>query len=261
MTGFEEGFADTERAATLTAKSAGEVAKVAKVLEKAAKVGSVNAMRRAQSDLTAALNTLRQEVANATETWPFEPSAEQTYLRESFAAELRHVAAPLGLEIHERDEQLIAHPSIVRILPSNLAVRIDKKQTSTIRPSYLASLLVKNQKKPARFNSKDVLESLYSAYATLVGEQSNLRLNSSNHGPTVPLTRIYEAFTIQPGSKREYSRTDFARDLYRLQTGGPQETSRGRKVHFHGGRQSPIAFVGADGHIITYHSIEFSGGA
>ena len=34
MAGFEQGFADTERAATLTAKSAGDVARAAKALER-----------------------------------------------------------------------------------------------------------------------------------------------------------------------------------------------------------------------------------
>ena len=233
---------------------------MARTLEKAAKTGSINAVRKAQADLNVALSTLRQEVANAIESWPFQPDAEEAYLREHFAEELRQVAASHGLDIHEQDDRLIAHPSIVRVLPSNRAIRIDKKQVSTIRPSHLASLLAANQKKPARFNTRSFLESVHSAYRALIGEQSARSLIGETRGPTVPLTKIYEMFTIPPGSSREYSKTDFARDLYRLDIEGPKETRRGEQVYFHSGRQSTISFVGTDGHIITYHGIEFAGG-
>lgn len=260
MSGFEKGFADTERAATSTAKSAADVVKFARQLERAAKTGSINAVRKAQSDLNAALATLRQEVANATEAWPFRPEEEEKYLKDHFAAELRNVAESQGLHMYERDERLIAYPSILRVLPSNLAVRIDRKQTSTIRPSYLAGILAANQNKPARFNTNNFLSSVYSAYNKLIRNRTSHSLTGENIGPTVPLSEIYELFTIAPGSGREYSRTDFARDLYRLETEGPKETRSGARVYFHSGRQSNISFVGVDGHIITYHGIEFSGG-
>lgn len=260
MTGFEQGFADTERAAATVAKSASDVAKFAKALEKAAKTGAISAVRKAQADLDSAVVTLRQEVANANSAWPFHPEAEEAYLKEHFPAELRQVAASRGLDIHERDERLIAHPSIVRVLPGSRAVRIDKKQVSAIRPSHLAALLVENQKKPSRFNTGNFLEAVHNAYQTVIGEQSARSLMGGHRGPTVPFTRIYDALTMLPGASREYSRTDFARDLYRLETGGPKETRRGKRIYFHSGRQSPISFVGSDGHTITYHSVEFAGG-
>ena len=263
MSGFEQGFADAERAAALTAKSALDVAKSARQLEKAAKTGSINALRKAQADLDAALGILRQEVANAGSAWPFRPEEEEVYLKDHYAAELKEVAANQGLQIFERDERLIAHPSILRVLPTTRdtrAVQLDKKQISTIRPSYLATLLVANQKKPARFNTGNFLNSIYAAYSKLVRNRTPQSLTRENRGPTVPLSEIYELFTIAPGSGRDYSKTDFARDLYRLDTDGPRETRNGARLYFHSGRQSSISFVGPDGHIITYHGIEFSGG-
>ena len=263
MPEFERGFADTERAAAATAKSASDVAKVARQLEKAAKTGSINAMRKAQADLNSALGALRQEVANAGDAWPFRPEEEETYLRDHYVSELRKVAGNQGLQIFERDERLIAHPSILRVLPTTRdtrAVQLDKKQISTIRPSYLATLLVANQKKPARFNTGDFLNSVYAAYNKLVRNPTSQSLTEEGRGPTVPLSEIYDLFTIAPGSGRDYSRTDFARDLYRLDTEGPKVTRSGVRIYFHSGRQSAISFVGPDGHIITYHGIEFSGG-
>ncbi len=263
MTGFERGFADTERAANATVKSAGNVARSARALEKAAKTGNINALRKAQSELNTALSVLRQEIDNATQAWPFQPGEEELYLKEQYPAELRQVAEPLGLNIYERDDRLIAHPSIMRVLPTSRdtrAVQIDRKQVSTIRPSYLCQLLLANQKKPAKFNTRDFLNSIYVAYDKLVRDQTSRSITGESRGPTVPLSEIYALFTIQPGSGRDYSRTDFARDLYRLETEGPEETRNGAKVHFHSGRQSSISFVAPDGHTITYHGIEFSGG-
>lgn len=260
MAGFEQGFADTERAATLTAKSAAEVAKAAKALERAAKTGTIAAVRKAQGDLSSALGVLRQEVANATGAWPFQPEGEEAYLKDNFAAELRQVAAARGLDIHEKDGRLIAPPSIVRVLPGSRAVRIDRKQVSAVRPSHLAGLLVDNQKKPARFNTRNFLESVHNAYQKLTRGQSARILTEGNHGPTVPFAEIYDLFTVPPGAAREYSRTDFARDLYRLETEGPKETRQGKRIYFHSGRISQISFVDRDGHTITYHSVEFSGG-
>ena len=258
MTGFEQAFADAEHAAASTVQAAGAVTKSARALERAAKTGSINAMRRAQSDLVAALNLLSQEVKTASNAWPFQPDDEEAYMRSNFADELRHVADTAGLTIHHRDGRLIAHPSIVNILPANRAVRIDRKQVSTIRPTHLATLLRANQQKPARFNGRSFLEAVHRAYMMLVGSQDPLRRLDAGRLPAVPLANIYESLTLMPGSGRDYSRTDFARDLYRLDTDGPKATSGGAHLHFHSGRQSRIAFVGSDGHLITYHSIAFS---
>jgi hypothetical protein len=258
MTGFEQGFADTERAAALTIKSAADVTRAAKKLERYAKTGRINAMRQAQAELDEAMKVLRQEVANTAEAWPFLPNEEEAYLKERFSAELRQVAASQGLEIHERDEQLIAYPAIVRVAPDRRAVRIDRKQESAIRPTYLAAALRANQQKPARFNGRSFLEAVYKAYKILVGSQEPLRRLDAGRLPAVPLAKIYESLTLMPGSGRDYSRADFARDLYRLDTDGPKATRERAQLHFHSGRQSNIAFVAPGGRLITYHSIAFS---
>lgn len=255
--GFEQAFADTEKAAAATVKSAGAVARQARNLEKAAKTGNINAIKRAQAELDSALGALRQEIANAGQSWPFQPDDEEVYLRESFGEELRQEAALRGLAIHERDDRLIAHPSILRVLPGSRAVRIDGKQTSTIRPSHLAALLLANQQKPPRFNNRAFLDSLHSAYRTLLGNRARQSNMASGAAEAVPVSNIYETFTLMPGSARDYSRTDFARDLYRLDTEGPKEI-RGMHLNFHGGRQSNISFIAADGHLLTYHNISFS---
>jgi hypothetical protein len=258
MVGFEQGFADTERAAVAASKSAAAVAKSARALERAAKTGNLNAIRRVQADLNAALSALTQEVENTAQAWPFQPGEEEAYLKDHFAAELQQIANGRGLDIQERDERLIAHPSILRVLPANRAVRIDRKQVSTIRPGYLVNLLRENQKKPARFNGSAFLEAVYKAYRMRAGGHFPDKELGSDQSPVVPLVAIYEALTLLPGTGRDYSRTEFALNLYRLDTDGPKATRSGARLHLHGGRQSPISLVAPDGHLLTYHNIAFS---
>ena len=95
----------------------------------------------------------------------FRNRRRRKYLKTQYAAELRQTAQEKGLDIYERDGRLIAPPSMVRVLPGELAVRIDRKQTSTIRPSYLAELLLENQKKPVRYQSGAFLEAIYNVYS------------------------------------------------------------------------------------------------
>ena len=60
----------------------------------------------------------------------------------------------------------------MRILPGDRAVRVDGKKVAAIRPSHLAGLLLKNQKKPARHRSDRFLEALYTVYAEVVREDA-----------------------------------------------------------------------------------------
>jgi hypothetical protein len=259
---FEQAFSDTEKAADSTIKSATDLARWAKSLQKEARKGNIGAIKRAASKLSEALGTLKQEVGIAVAIWPFQNEEEEAYLREYYASELREAAAEKGLDIHERDGLLISHPSILRILPSNRAVRIDKKQVSALRPSYLSGILKENQKKPPRFRSETFLKALQERYWVLAKAEPP-RLDG--HGPVIPLARIYEAFTSLPGIKREYSKIDFARDVYFLECSGKLLTTSGFRVSFPSStgtktKKDTFPFVGPDGQVITYYGIQFSRG-
>lgn len=265
MDDFERAFAGTEAAAGAAVRSAADLGKLAKALEKAAREGNITAIKRAQDKFGDALRAMEQAAGAAAQSWPLEDEEELQYLRDGYAAELRRAAAERGLNIFERDGRLIAPPSIVRILPGERAVRIDRKQSSTLRPSYLADLLVQNQKRPAPYRAERLLEAVYDVYGELVRENAADRLVKGSPGRVVPLTRIYGMLTSLPGSDREYTRTDFARDLYLLETGGPGTTRSGAVVSFHAstGARSTRAtdlftFVDAEGRDVQYYGIQFT---
>lgn len=264
MDSFEQAFSDTERAAKSTLDSAGELIRLAKQLQKASREGNLAAMKRVQGRLDDAMGSLGQTVTNAVQAWPFRDGEEEQYLRDGYSAELRRIASEQGLDMHERDDRLISHPSVVRILPGERAVRIDKKKVSSIRPSHLADVLLKNQEKPGRYQSGAFLESLYAVYSDIVREENPDRLVRIAVR-VVPLERIYRLFTSLPGSSRDYDRTDFARDLYILDTKGPRRTKQGAEVSFPsstGTRRSKgvFSFVGPDGRDVQYYGLRFTEG-
>ncbi len=263
MNRFEQAFSDTESIAEVTAKSATDLAKLAKELRKAAKEGNIAAIKRTQEKLNAARMALEQAVANAVQSWPFQDHEEEQYLRDGYSAELRRAASERGLEIHERDGRLICHPSIVRILPGARAVKIDKKQTKAIRPSHLLGLLYENQKKPGRYPVDRFLGALYARYLDIILEDSSSRLVKGVQERVVPLDRIYKQFTSLPGTTLEYATTDFARDIYRLETSGQTTTRSGASVSFPASTGTRSAkglftFVGPDGQDVQYYGVRFT---
>ena len=263
MDSFERAFSNTERAAESTVKSATALVTLARQLQKAAKEGNITAIKRAQGRLDDALEVLRQTVGNALQSWPFQDGEEEQYLKSGYIDELRRTASEMGLTIRERDGRLISHPSIVRTLPGDRAVRIDKKKVSTIRPSHLVGILLDNQKKSGRHPAGRFLEALYAVYSELVREDSSDRLMEHGSGRMVPLARIYKLFTSLPGSGRDYAPMDFARDLYQLETSGVTKTRSGARVFFHAstGTRSDkgvFTFVGPDGRDVKYYGVRFA---
>jgi len=169
VTTFEQGFAETERAAETTAKAASSVAAIAKQLHKAARQGDIVAIRRLSERLATAADAARQEVANARTAWPFSADEEEAYLRDGYEAELLEAAAAAGLRIDRRDGALVSFPSIVRILPQARALKVDRKKVPALRPSTVVATLKANQTKKPAFATERFLETLYRAYRLIAG--------------------------------------------------------------------------------------------
>ena len=265
MATFEEGFKTAEAAAESVLKSLNEAAGIARQLRKASQDGNIAAVKRQGERLDAAVNLIRQEIANASTAWPFTPDDERQYLEKRYGPELQAEAQKRGLQVFERDGRLIAHPSVVRVLPGERAVRIDRRQTSSIRPSKLVADLERLQKNPPRSNPQQFLQALYEEYlrwTTARGRADELKMGEV--GLVLPLMQIYSSWTGRPGSAREYTQLDFARDLYALQESGIREVISGPRVSFPASTgtrsaRSTISFVGPGGEPVTFYGIQFTG--
>ncbi|MFN0071318.1 MAG: hypothetical protein ACKVVP_07485 [Chloroflexota bacterium] len=257
MPTFQRGFEDAERSAVAAARAAGSVATAAKQMQKAAQEGDINRLRRTTERIVAALDTARQEVANAKAAWPFTEEQEKEYFRDSYEGELVEEAARVGLTIQSRDARLVAYPSIIQILTGELAVRIDRKRVTAIRPSHLVETLVANQTKKVGYSSERFIEALYRAYQMISGPDGG--------GAPVLLARIYRAFTLRPGAGADYDKSDFARDLYMLDHSNPAITctSSGARLTWQTsvrGDTNVFTFVSPTGELMKYYSVQFTEG-
>ncbi len=262
MDSFERAFDDVTSSCDQALKAIQALTSQIRQLRKSSQVGNIAAVKRTQARLAQALKDMAEPVNRAAAAWPYDDEQEVQYFRDSYADELRKVASEKGLSVIERDGQLISHPSIVRILPSERAVRIDRKKVSNIKPSYLADELLKSQKNPARPRPQPFLEALYRVYTALTKESTSRPIGGTS-APVILLTSIYDLFVALPGIRRDYTPTDFARDLYQLDTSGTNTTRSGATVSFPtstGARsvRNLFTFVGPDGHEAKYYGIRFT---
>ncbi len=262
MVNFERAFEDLTSSCDAAVKASRALTSQLGQLKKASETGNINTVKRLQSSIVATLDELAAPVKEAANAWPYDDDTEVEYMRDGYAAELRSVASDNSLNIVERDGRLISYPSIVSILPPEKAVRIDKKLVRTIRPSHLVGELVKAQRKPPRTNPQGFLNTLYREYQDLASDSSS-RMIGGGSAPVILLARIYDHITAMSWVKREYSRTDFARDLYQLDKSGVKSARSGAVVSFPastGARSARnlFTFVGPDGHEAKYYGIRFT---
>jgi hypothetical protein len=136
---------------------------------------------------------------------------ETGYFPDVFLTELESAAKALGMNVFARDGKLYCYPLLVRVKPAERAVQIGKKTERGVRPSALAKKLSQLQAKPTRFKPADFLALLHRAYRHCAG---------SANAAVLTLGEIYDVLTLMPGAAKEYTKDDFARDLYLLDSSG-----------------------------------------
>jgi hypothetical protein len=257
-TSLEKSLAKTEADAEVALKAAGAVVSSLKKFRAAAQVGNLRDLRKAIEVSEQAITTLRQQFANAKEGWDFN---EDAYLSSSaFPSELLQTAKQMAVKIFEQDDRLYCYPFLIRILPNECSVLIDKARERRLRPSVLVSHLKDLQNKPVRFKPEAFLESLFSAYSTEVAARGK---NLFGTGTVVKLLDIYRLFTLLPGQSKEYSLQEFARDIYLLDQSRVARTKKGLVVSFPASTgtkstPSPITVITQDGHEKKYYGISFA---
>ena len=261
MATFEQGFAAVEAAAEAAEAAARKLAATARRLKKAAQEGTVAKVRREGEQLTEALAATGATVTGAAASWPFVESEEAACLGERYADELRSAAAAIGLHVTARDEALVCSPSIIHLLPAERALKIDGKKRTAIRPSKLAADLhaIQQRMRPkSDAQQQRFLEALHKAFKVISGKADDPLFDAAR---VVPLAEVYAVFTSLPGSSLQYTKTDFARDIYLLDSALVTSTRSGAQVSFTGSvRQSPriFSFVDRNGNVIRYYGVQFT---
>ena len=148
---------------------------------------------------------------------------DANYFPDAFLRELVDAATAKGLTVFAQDGKLYCYPLLVRVKPAERSVQIGKKTERGIRPSALAARLCQLHSKPARFKPADFLGLIHRAYKHCAGK---------NESPVLTLAEIYDVLTLMPGAAREYTRDDFARDLYLLDRSGVTTLNDGTECRF-----------------------------
>ncbi len=225
---LEKALAGSEADAGNSLKAAHTVSLALKKYARVLKEGNLKEIQSAMNDVEKAELVLRQQIATAKEGWNFDID---TYLNSgNFVKEILSTAEQKGVRIFERDDRLYSYPVLVRVLASERSVLIDKAREKRIRPTVLVNRLKELQKKPPRFRPEAFLEALHEAYQKALRIKGSRDKNSPDTGEVVALVDIYDLLTLLPGQSREYSRQEFARDIYLLDRSGVGDTKDGSRL-------------------------------
>jgi len=250
--GLEHRFAALQNAADglLARLDAGK--KTAGRLRKGATVGDVAAIRKSLDELAGLTREVEQAESRVVAAVPTDTELHAA-MGTRHLAEIESIGRAEGLPISELDGRLIAFPVIVESNPDNLTVKIGRSTSRNLRPSAVVAQ-IRGAMRKARSKPERFIELLHSA-AQWVGADS---ARSSG----VRLDDIYKVLTLHPESKKAYSPTDFAVDLYTLDTSDVDATKKGARIFFLGatgakGSSGSFTIVGPDARPRHYVGIRF----
>jgi hypothetical protein len=259
--GLEKALAKTEADVDATLKAANSVVSSLKRFRGVIKTGSLSELRKTIDSVEQAMAALRQQFSNTKDGWNFDTENYIAYISsKAFPDEILEMSKSMGVQIFEQDERLYCYPFLIRRLSNELAVQIDKTKDKRLRPSTLVSHLKALQNKPVKFRPEMFLESLFSAYETIIRSRGKDQVGK---GIIIPLLDIYRLLTLLPGQTKEYSRQDFARDVYLLDQRRMTTTKKGTVISFHGSTAiksitNTIRVITQEGQEKIYYGISFS---
>ena len=222
---FESTLSASEEQAAAALKAAAAVTRELRKAKAGAASGQMREMRRALGAAASLADELSVAVAEVRAASEFD---EETYLASGeYAKELLDLAAERGVGMFEEDERLLSYPSLVRVLASDSAIEIDRRRERRLRPSVVIDVLATAQQRPPRFRPEPFLESLEGGYELVIAKEGK------RADAVARLTDIWAALTLLPNQGKDYTRPEFARDLYLLDQSGVQKTKAGRMLRLH----------------------------
>lgn len=222
--GLEQALQAAQEQVDTALQAAGAVVRDLRKARAGAAVGQVRDLRRALDAATTTSAALGAAVEAARAAYMLD---ETEHLASgSYARELLALAAERGVSMVEDDDRLLCYPSLLRVLPGDAALEIDRRRERRLRPSVVVAALAAAQERPPRFSAQPFLDSLAGAYA-LLAEQGD------SSAPVLRLDHLWGVLTLLPGAAREYTRPEFARDLYLLDQSGATRAKDGRVLRWH----------------------------
>lgn len=218
---LEQSLADMERDAEAAVRSLAAALKEAKRVKAAAAAGQLRELRQGLDGSVRLAEAAAATTRDVRNSWKFDEQA--WFSGGGYTKEVLALAAEEGVQAFESDDRILCYPAIVQV-SADTTVVIDKKKERRTRPSVLVATLKALQSKPAKFKAEAFLEALASGYDLVRARQG------ARAGATVKLVDVYAVLTVLPGAARDYTKQEFARDLYSLDQDGTTRTKDGRTL-------------------------------
>src|SRR3984893_12106750 len=167
--GFEAALSTIESEAEAALKAAGSVARELKKAKAAAATGQARDLRRALEAAEGLAAQLSEAVRTLRGDYDFDETAHLA--SGDYAKELLVAAEAAGLAMFQEDEGLLCYSSLVRSLPGDAAIEVDKRRARRLRPSVVIRHLQAAQARGPRFRPEPFLEALLGAYDLVVGRE------------------------------------------------------------------------------------------
>lgn len=224
---LEAALRQTETDADASLKAAAAATRSLKRFRSVIHDGNLREVGAALAAVQQTLDALQHQVATTRARWDFD---ETGYFGSgAYTRELLATAERMQIALFEQDDRLYCYPSLVRVLPADRTILIDRTRERRLRPSLVVEHLRTLQERPPRFQPDAFLEALLKAYRVLARRHG---VGALERGPVERLVDVYELLTLLPGQSREYSRQEFARDIYLLDRSGVTEAKNGWVVSF-----------------------------
>lgn len=251
---LERALERTETDASAALKAAGDATRELKRIHAAARDGSIRDLQKALESAARLVDVLRESLETLREGWSFD---DRRYLESGdYTRELLATAAQAEVPLIDHDGRLLTYPSVLRVLPADASIEVDRKREKRIRPSLVIRKLQALRQRPPRFRPEPFLESLYRAYGLLAAKAKR------STGADIRLIEVHEVLTMLPGQNREYTREEFARDIYLLEESGVDRTRDGMRVSFPAATgtkgRGTLETVTRDGRVRSYFALRFS---
>lgn len=220
--GLEEALAALESEAAGLVEALAAAARAAKKAQAAAETGMVRDLPGALSTAAAAVGHAAERADRLRAAWTFD--VEGWFGSGEYTKELLAAAAEVGVGAFESDDRILCYPVIVQVAAGDTSVVIDKKKERRVRPSAVVGRLRALQQREPKFKPDAFIESLAAAYDLVVASK-HLR-----PGAPAKLTDLHAVLTLMPSMARDYTKQEFARDIYLLDQTGVVTTRRGRRM-------------------------------
>lgn len=224
---LEQALARAEVEAAAALRGTAALARDLKRARSGADVGQIRELRAAVSAAREHWDALGGQLSALEAAYDVD---EVEYLSSgAYVAEVLAAAAAAGLAVGQdpdAPDRLLSYPSVVRVLPGDAAIEVDRKRDRRLRPSALVARLAHAQHRPPRSRSEPFLESLAVAYELVTAREGR------QPGAVVRLDSVWSVLTLLPGTRADYGKPEFTRDLYQLDLSKVVTTKDGRRLRF-----------------------------